>query len=130
MTKRFAILAVVVALFVARVPTLAHHGQAAYDNSVPVTVTGTVTEFQFVNPHCIVYLAVKDASGETQKWQGGLDRPLRAGRRSDRADRLAGEERSELALDHRDGRQWQRAQDSHGSLMVCTMRVPRRRRGP
>ena len=77
MTKRFVILGVAVAFFVARVPTLAHHGQAAYDNSVPVTVTGTVTEFQFVNPHCIVYLAVKDASGETQTWQGELTSPNR-----------------------------------------------------
>jgi hypothetical protein len=42
-----------------------------------VTVTGTVTDFQFVNPHCIVSLEVKDASGETQKWQGELTSPNR-----------------------------------------------------
>ena len=77
MTKRFAILTVAVGLLLGRASTLAHHGQAAYDGSVPVTVTGTVTEFQFVNPHCIVYFAVKNANGETEKWQGELTSPNR-----------------------------------------------------
>jgi hypothetical protein len=77
MTRRLALLTVAVLFSVARAPTLAHHGQAAYDNSVPVTVTGTVTEFQFVNPHCIVYLEAKDATGEARKWQGELTSPNR-----------------------------------------------------
>lgn len=82
MAKRFALLVAAVAFVAARASTLAHHGQAAYDNSVSVTVTGTVTDFQFVNPHCLVYLDVKDPAGETGKWQGELTSPnrlLRAG---------------------------------------------------
>lgn len=61
---------------------LAHHGSAGYNNKEVVTVTGTATEFQFVNPHCIISISVKDAKGEVQKWQGELTSPnhlVRAG---------------------------------------------------
>ena len=60
----------------------AHHGQAGYNTTETVTVSGAVTEFQFVNPHSIVSLDVKDDKGETQAWQGELTSPnhlLRAG---------------------------------------------------
>jgi hypothetical protein len=53
----------------------AHHGQAGYNTTETVTVTGAVTEFQFVNPHSIVSLDVKDDKGETQAWQGELTSP-------------------------------------------------------
>ena len=42
--------------------TFAHHGAAAYDSSKPVTVTGTVTDFEFVNPHVLISMDVKDPS--------------------------------------------------------------------
>jgi hypothetical protein len=60
----------------------AHHGQAAYNTAETVSVMGSVTEFQFVNPHSIVDLNVKDDKGETQAWQGELTSPnhlVRAG---------------------------------------------------
>ncbi len=60
----------------------AHHGQAGYDTTQVTTVTGTVTDFQFVNPHTIVSLDVKDDKGGTQAWQGELTSPnhlIRAG---------------------------------------------------
>jgi Family of unknown function (DUF6152) len=53
----------------------AHHGAAAYDMSKTVTVTGTVTDFQFVNPHVLIAMDVKDASGKVEKWQGELTSP-------------------------------------------------------
>jgi hypothetical protein len=53
----------------------AHHGQAGYNNSTPVTVKGTVTDFLFSNPHCIVSFNVKDDKGELEKWQGELTSP-------------------------------------------------------
>jgi Family of unknown function (DUF6152) len=61
---------------------LAHHGTAAYDTSKSVTVKGTVTDFQFVNPHVIILLDVTDDKGTAQKWQGELTSPnhlVRAG---------------------------------------------------
>ena len=63
-------------------PLSAHHGQAGYSVKEPVTVKGTVTDFTFTNPHCIVSFDVKDGKGEVQKWQGELTSPnhlLRAG---------------------------------------------------
>ena len=54
----------------------AHHGGAAYDTSKMTTVTGTVTQFEFTNPHVIVGMDVKDpASGKIEKWQGELTSP-------------------------------------------------------
>ena len=49
-------------------PVFAHHGGAAYDNTKVVQLTGTITSFQFINPHCIVAMDVKGPNGEIQKW--------------------------------------------------------------
>lgn len=49
--------------------TIAHHGtNISYDRSKPLTLTGTVTEFRFANPHPQLYIDVKDASGKTTNW--------------------------------------------------------------
>src|ERR1700676_1866480 len=61
---------------------LAHHGQAAYDVTQTVTIKGSVTNFKFTNPHCIVSLDVKDDKGQSQEWQDKLTSPthlVRAG---------------------------------------------------
>ncbi len=50
------------------VPMLAHHGNAAYDEQHPITITGNVTEFVWSNPHCQIYLDVKDAKGTVVSW--------------------------------------------------------------
>jgi hypothetical protein len=49
-------------------PLLAHHGEANYDTSKVVSVKGTVTDFQFVNPHVQISLDVKNDKGEIEKW--------------------------------------------------------------
>src|SRR5581483_5164624 len=41
-------------------PAFAHHGSAAYDMSKTITVTGTVTEFQYINPHVLITMDVKN----------------------------------------------------------------------
>ena len=53
----------------------AHHSAAAYDNAKQVSVTGTVTDFQFVNPHVLIFMVAKDEGGSIQKWQGELTSP-------------------------------------------------------
>ena len=67
--------AVVAGMLVVSVSLMAHHGQAGYNTTEKVTVSGLVSEFQFVNPHSIVHLDVKDDKGETQAWQGELTSP-------------------------------------------------------
>src|SRR5262245_27581307 len=52
----------------------AHHAiSAIYDNSKPVTITGTVTEFHFVNPHPTLIIEVVDERGRNQLWQLEMD---------------------------------------------------------
>ena len=49
-------------------PLFAHHGNSAYDETHPITITGTVTEFVWSNPHCQIYLDVKDQKGAIANW--------------------------------------------------------------
>lgn len=46
-------------------PALAHHSAAAFDTQKEVKVTGTVTEYQFRNPHVYMTLQVRRADGST-----------------------------------------------------------------
>jgi hypothetical protein len=56
-------------------PALSHHGTAAYQEDKQVTVTGTVTAFNFANPHTLVYLDVKRTDGTIAKWEGEMTSP-------------------------------------------------------
>jgi hypothetical protein len=62
-------------LFILSARAFAHHGAAAYDMSKSVTVAGMITDFQFVNPHVLISMDVKDPSGKVEKWQGELTSP-------------------------------------------------------
>jgi len=67
--KKFAlILAVTFAALLASAPLLAHHGEANYDTDKVYSVKGTVTDFQFINPHTLISLDVKNDKGEIEKW--------------------------------------------------------------
>ena len=44
-----------------------------------MTVTGTVTQFQFVNPHVLIHIAVTDKD-RTVEWSGELTSPNRLAR--------------------------------------------------
>ena len=54
---------------------MGHHGLAAFDTTTTINVKGTVTEFHFVNPHCVVEFDVTDDKGKIQKWQGEMTSP-------------------------------------------------------
>jgi hypothetical protein len=68
------------ALLAVSVPLFAHHGTAAFDTDRMVTVKGTITDFQYVNPHAQVYFAVKNDKGEDEAWQGELTAPNKLSR--------------------------------------------------
>lgn len=64
------------ALGLAAVPALAHHSFAAeYDAAKPVTMTGTVTKVEWMNPHARFYIDVKDESGKVTNWELELGSP-------------------------------------------------------
>jgi hypothetical protein len=80
--KLIAIFAVAFGLTIAANPSFAHHGTAAYVEGKQISVTGTVTGFEFANPHTLVYLNVKQGDGTVVKWQGEMTSPnhlVRAG---------------------------------------------------
>jgi len=71
MRKRIvASLATGIALLGASCPALAHHGGATYDATKVFTIMGTVSSFQFTNPHAQLVLDVKDDKGNIEKWVG------------------------------------------------------------
>lgn len=51
-------------------PAMAHHGNAGDDTSKVVTIKGTVTDFQYINPHVQIYVEAKDGQGNVEKWNG------------------------------------------------------------
>jgi hypothetical protein len=48
---------------------LAHHGNSTFDLTKQVTLTGTVAEMAFINPHSYLYLNVQDDSGNVVAWR-------------------------------------------------------------
>jgi hypothetical protein len=46
----------------------AHHGGSEYDTKNLKTLKGIVTEYYWANPHCQIFLDVKDDSGKTVNW--------------------------------------------------------------
>lgn len=80
MTRRLGAVACWVVILFFAVSAFAHHGTAAYDTSKLVTLKGTVTEFDFINPHCEIYWDAKSETGETEKWQGEVTAPNKLSR--------------------------------------------------
>ena len=63
-------------LFLVAGPAVAHHGSgAAYDQTHPLRLTGTVKEFQFIQPHPLITLEVKGDQGTTVEWNVEMTAP-------------------------------------------------------
>ena len=54
---------------------LAHHGTGTYDSTKSVTLSGTVTEFAFTNPHAALFFDVKDQNGKIVNWAIEMNSP-------------------------------------------------------
>ena len=60
------------------IPSLGHHGSnVVYDLTQSITVAGTVTEFQFVNPHTQILFDVTGEDGSVVGWLAGLPGSIR-----------------------------------------------------
>jgi hypothetical protein len=57
-------------------PASAHHGTiVTYDMTKLVTLTGSVKEWRFANPHAQLYFVVIGDKGEAVQWGGELNSP-------------------------------------------------------
>jgi len=66
--KLVASYVLIVSLLVFCGPMLAHHGNVAYDEIHLITISGTVTEIVWANPHVQFFLDVKDDKGKVINW--------------------------------------------------------------
>ena len=57
----------VVGLLATSGSAFAHHGQVEYEGK-GVTLKGTVTKFEWTNPHCIVAVGVKNDKDKVEQW--------------------------------------------------------------
>jgi hypothetical protein len=46
----------------------AHHGITNYDMKKTIVLTGTITNFEWGNPHCLAHVDVMDDSGHVRHW--------------------------------------------------------------
>ena len=73
--KHSAISAEAVGLLMFVCPVFANHGTAAYETTQETTVKGTVTDFEFINPHTLIFLDVKNDKGYVEHWQVDAQSP-------------------------------------------------------
>jgi Family of unknown function (DUF6152) len=66
----------------------AHHGNSVYDLKKTTTLSGTITTFEWDNPHCLIHIDVKADNGEVQHWTLELPSPFMMNRKGWTKDSL------------------------------------------
>ena len=92
----------------------AHHSFAAFfDPDKSVSITGTVTEFRFTNPHGMVALDVKKPDGTVEHWRAETNAPVVLVRRGWSRDSIKpGQVVTIDGWPSRDGRNYVRLRDA------------------
>jgi hypothetical protein len=72
---RGRIIIVLAAGMLMSVPLSAHHGSAAFDTGKKVTLKGIVTQWVYMNPHCLLTLDVKGEDGKVVQWVAETQAP-------------------------------------------------------
>jgi hypothetical protein len=67
-SKGLSFVVVAAVVFLVSSPLSAHHGVAHYDMKKTIVLMGTVTAFDWGNPHCLVHLDVMEDNGRFQHW--------------------------------------------------------------
>jgi hypothetical protein len=68
MKNKFVILAALAIGLAVSAPLFAHHGAASFDVGKSVLLKGTVKEWLYSNPHCLLTIDVKGADGKMKQW--------------------------------------------------------------
>jgi len=68
MRSGFVIVSVIAVGLLMALPVAAHHGSAVFDTGKKVTLKGTVKEWVYSNPHCLLSLDVTGEDGKMVQW--------------------------------------------------------------
>jgi hypothetical protein len=69
MFMKARVICLAIAVVVMTTPAQAHHSFAMFDREKTITVSGTLKEFEWTNPHCWLHINVVDPnSGKTLEW--------------------------------------------------------------
>jgi hypothetical protein len=72
-TRRLlSFVAVMAGIILLSTPLFAHHSTAEYDMANVSSIKGTVTKFEWSNPHAYIYIQAKDDKGNSVDWTGEL----------------------------------------------------------
>lgn len=83
-TTSLALAGVAASLFA--FPALAHHSFAMFDHNIVSNISGTVKEFEWINPHGWLHIAVMDERGQPVTWSfemGSVGQMVRDGWKQD-----------------------------------------------
>jgi hypothetical protein len=66
--RLFGVIFAAAGLLAVAPPLSAHHGGASFDTTKELTLSGTVTEWIWANPHCFLKFDAKDETGTVRNW--------------------------------------------------------------
>ena len=69
MNRKVGAVLVVTGLLLGAASLWAHHGNAPFDMTNTVKMQGTVTDFQWINPHALIHADLKDEKGKVANWK-------------------------------------------------------------
>jgi hypothetical protein len=76
MRAQFYVFVASLGLLATTAPMMAHHSfTAEYDAAKPISLSGTVTKVEWMNPHARFYVDVKDDAGKVINWELELGSP-------------------------------------------------------
>ena len=73
--KLYVIMTMIGSLLLVSLPALAHHGTNLYDMTKTTTLKGTITKFEWGNPHNQIYFDVTDDKGVVSHWNAETEPP-------------------------------------------------------
>jgi hypothetical protein len=73
--NRSAALSLLAGALVAASPVLAHHSFTMFDMTKRISLAGTVTSFEWTNPHCYIEIDAPDEAGAVKHWSIELGSP-------------------------------------------------------
>lgn len=69
MNRRKVMHSLLLAVFIFQISSVfAHHSGTMFDRALTLAIEGTVTSYDYVNPHAWIILTVQDDSGEEALW--------------------------------------------------------------